>query len=76
MRRIDLHHHFIPEPHVTNIEDYVRAGEQIKRVELSDGQQARRVMREGLRLITLEDSMYDMDERVARMDEAGDDGDE
>jgi predicted TIM-barrel fold metal-dependent hydrolase len=28
-------------------------------------------MREGLRLITLEDSMYDMDERVARMDEAG-----
>lgn len=71
MRRIDLHHHWIPEPHVTNIEEYVRAGERIKRVELSDGQEARRVMREGLRLITLEDSMYDMDERVARMDAAG-----
>lgn len=71
MQRIDLHHHFIPEPHVRNIEDHIRAGEQIKSVELSDGQEARRVMREGLRLITLEDSMYDMDERVARMDEAG-----
>jgi predicted TIM-barrel fold metal-dependent hydrolase len=71
MRRIDLHHHWIPEPHVRNVEEHVRAGEQIKQVELSDGQSARRVMREGLRLITLEDSMYDMDERVARMDEAG-----
>lgn len=70
MHRIDLHHHWIPEPHITNIEDHVRAGERIKRVELSDGQEARRVMRNGLRLITLEDSMYDMDERVIRMDKA------
>jgi predicted TIM-barrel fold metal-dependent hydrolase len=71
MGRIDVHHHWIPEEHVTNIEDHVRAGEFVKRVDLSDGQTARRVMREGMRLITLEDSMYDIEERVRRMDENG-----
>lgn len=70
MGKVDVHHHWIPEEHVTNIEQYVRAGDTVKTVELSDGQTARRVMREGMRLITLEESMYDMSERVRRMDEA------
>lgn len=71
MTVVDLHHHWIPEEHVTNIDRYVRAGDHLKDVELTDGQTARRVMREGMRLLTLEDSMYDVEERIERMDEAG-----
>ena len=71
MSRVDVHHHWIPEKHVENIQEYVRAGDTVNRVRLSDGQTASRVMREGMRLITLEDSMYDVDERVERMDEVG-----
>lgn len=71
MTVVDLHHHWIPEEHVTNIDRLVRAGDVVKDVELSDGQTARRVMREGMRLITLEDAMYDVEERLERMDAAG-----
>lgn len=71
MDRVDVHHHWIPKQHVKNIEEYVRAGDTVRQVRLSDGQTAQRVIREGMRLITLEDSMYDVDERVERMDEAG-----
>ena len=56
---------------MTNIEDHVRAGDAVKRVRLSDGQTARRVFREGMRLITLADSMFDVDDRLERMDAAG-----
>lgn len=71
MGRVDVHHHWIPERHVTNIEDHVRAGDTVRRVTLSDGQIARRVFREGMRLITLADSMFDVDDRLERMDDAG-----
>lgn len=72
MSAIDLHHHWIPEEHVKNVGDYVRAGDEIERVELTDGQVARRVWRNGVPLITMHGgSRYDVEDRINRMDEAG-----
>lgn len=72
MAGIDLHHHWIPQEHVENVEDYVRAGDTIERVELVDGQVAKRVYRNGVPLITMQgSSRYDVEDRIDRMDEAG-----
>jgi predicted TIM-barrel fold metal-dependent hydrolase len=69
---VDTHHHWIPEKHVKNVEDFVRAGDTIEEVELVDGQNAKRVYRNGVPLITMQGtSRFDVENRIERMDEAG-----
>lgn len=72
MTVVDVHHHWLPAEDVENITDYLRAGDVVKRIELTDGQTADRVFREGIPLLTLHTkSRSDVENRLDRMDEAG-----
>lgn len=71
MSRVDIHHHWLPEEHVNNPEEHLRTGERIVEIDLEDGQTAKRIMREGIPLITMAESRSYVDRRVDHMDEAG-----
>ena len=67
---VDFHHHWIPRAHVEHPELLLRPGENIREVELSDGQTAKRIARDGMALITIEERRCLIDERLRDMDEA------
>ena len=67
---VDFHHHWMPRAHVEHPELLMRPGETIREVVLSDGQPAKRIARDGMALITVEERRCLIEERLQDMDEA------
>ena len=67
---VDFHHHWMPRAHVDRPELLMRPGETIREVVLSDGNPAKRLTRDGMALITIEERRCLIDERLQDMDEA------
>ncbi len=67
---IDFHHHWMPREHVDHPEPLLRPGETIREVVLSDGQRSKRIVWEGMALITVEERRYFIDQRLKDMEEA------
>ena len=67
---IDFHHHWMPKEHVDHLERYIRPGEQLEELKLSDGQISKRVTRDGMNMLTASAARHTIDERLENMDTA------
>jgi predicted TIM-barrel fold metal-dependent hydrolase len=67
---IDFHHHWLPRDHSEHPERYMRPGETMNTLHLSDGQVAKRISRDGMAMITMTPARDAMDVRLERMKEA------
>ena len=67
---VDFHHHWMPRAHVDHPELVMHPGEAIRDIVLTDGQPARRISRDGMNLVTIEEKRCLIDERLQDMEEA------